>query len=64
VRGRICGLFAGLCLATGCGPAAAPREATPDDEKAAEQRIKEEAARELKARQLQKNKSKDPANAD
>jgi hypothetical protein len=64
VRRLIFALVAGLWLAPGCGPAIETRETTPEDEKAAEQRLKDEAARELKARQLQKNKPKNPADAD
>ncbi len=55
MRTRLVRLAAGFILAAGCGgPAPDTTPATPEDEKAAEQRIKEEAARELKARQQQK----------
>jgi hypothetical protein len=54
------GLCAALFLA-GCGGSApVTKEATPEDEKAAQERIKEEAARELKARQAEKNKKPKP----
>lgn len=46
-------------LLAGCGgPAPGVKEATADDEKAAEQRIKDEAAREGKARQIEKEERK------
>jgi hypothetical protein len=52
-------LAAGLLLAAGCGKGAPDtRPATPEEEKAAEQRIKEEAARELKSRRLEEQNRK------
>lgn len=51
-----------VLLVCGCGTSdPAPAPATPEDEKAAEQRIKDEAARERKARQGQKKSAPDPA---
>ena len=66
MRTRLILLAAGLLLAAGCGKAPEVKEATPEDEKAAEQRIKEEAARELKARQQQKleQRKKNPLDSD
>ena len=58
MRTRLTLLAAGLLVAAGCGTAPEVKEATPEDEKAAEQRIKEEAARELKARQQQQQEQK------
>jgi hypothetical protein len=59
MRTRLTALAAGLLLAAGCGsPAPDTRPATPEDEKAAEQRIQEEAARELKARRLEEQNRK------
>jgi hypothetical protein len=64
MRTRVLALCAALVLLTGCGGDPPPaREATPDDERAAEARIKEQAAQELKARK-QKPKGKDPADRD
>jgi hypothetical protein len=69
MRARLTALAAGLLLAAGCGTTVPEmKEATPEDEKAAEQRIREEAARELKARKQQwleqKNGKVNPADAD
>ena len=59
---RAIGLFVAVLLLTGCGGSTlVTKEATPEDEKAAQERIKEEAARELKARQVEKNKKPNPA---
>jgi hypothetical protein len=57
------GLCAAALFLAGCGGSApVTSEATPEDEKAAQERIKEEAARELKARQAEKkNKQPNPA---
>ena len=65
MRARLMGLTAALLVAAGCGKTVDTSPATPEDEKAAEQRIKDEAARELKARQQEKkNKQPNPADAD
>lgn len=69
MRARLTALAAGLLLAAGCGGTTPEvKEATPEDEKAAEQRIREEAARELKARKQQrleqKGKKVNPADTD
>jgi hypothetical protein len=58
MRLRLTALVAGLILAAGCGKTSDPTPASPEDEKAAEQRIKEEAARELKSRQLERQNKK------
>lgn len=64
MRAKLTALVAGMLLAAGCGKTPETREASPEDEKAAEQRIKDEAARERKARQEQKNKKANPADSD
>ncbi len=63
MRVRLTGRAAGvlLLLAVGCGTSVNTAPPTPDEEKAAEQRIKDEAARELKdRREEQKNKKVTP----
>jgi hypothetical protein len=62
MRTRLAVLTAALLLAAGCGKAGVDTApATPEEEKQAEQRIKEEAGRERKARQNeQKGKTADP----
>ena len=63
MRKRLLGLIVALVVAFGCSPSVATAPATPEEEKAAEQRIKEEAARELKARrEEQKNRKPDADN--
>jgi hypothetical protein len=63
---RLALLAAGFILALGCGKNnPEPVPATPEDEKAAEQRIKEEAANENKQRQAElKNKKRNPDDDD
>ena len=65
MRARLLWLTAGLLLVVGCSKTTEVKEATPEDEKAAEQRIKDEAARELKERQQeQKERKSNPADND
>jgi hypothetical protein len=62
MRRRMLSMAAVFILAAGCGgPAPDTSPATPEDEKAAEQRIKEEAARELKSRQQNREKANQSA---
>lgn len=64
MRTRALALCSALALAAGCGGASRPAgEATPEDQRAAEARIKEQAAQELKARKA-KPKGADPADKD
>jgi hypothetical protein len=65
MRIRLGILAAGFVLALGCGKTPEPAPATPEDEKAAEQRIKDESARETKAQMLErKNKKPNPLDND
>lgn len=65
MRTRVLAACAAVALAVGCGGSVPPpREATPEDERAAEERIKEQAAQEAKAREQYKKGSADPANKD
>lgn len=64
MRTRVLVLCGALVLLSGCGGGAPPmKEATPEDERAAEARIKEQAAQEVNARKA-KPKGKDPADKD
>jgi hypothetical protein len=64
MRTRVVAVCAALVLLAGCGgDAPRMREATAEDERAAEARIKEQAGQELKARKA-KPKGTDPADKD
>jgi hypothetical protein len=65
MRCRLAILTVGFALTCGCGKTPTTAPASPEDEKAAEQRIQEEAARERKAQLLEmKNHKPNPDDDD